>query len=106
MDNPTQYQPDEVTPTGDTLRESLETLGMSQSDFASRTGLSGTLVNQILEGTASITSETAIAIEDATGIPAEFWLNRDSRYQAFLARSSQPNHFADIGKMVAPSESQ
>lgn len=100
MDKPTQYQPDLVTPPGDTLQETLEALGMSPDEFAARTELPIDLLNQILEGTARITTEEALAFAKVIGTSAQFWLNREENYQAFLARSTSSNHSPDSGKMV------
>ena len=84
MDKPTQYQPDLVTPPGDTLQETLEALGMSQTDFAHKSGLSEDTLSQILAGTTPITPEIAAALEKAIGTSAQFWLNRESSYQTWL----------------------
>lgn len=87
MDKPTEYQPDLVTPPGETLQETLEALDMSPVEFVARTGLPIDLLKQILEGSAPMTPETARAFEKAIGIPTQFWLNLESSYQAFVARS-------------------
>ena len=94
MNKPTEYQPDVVTPPGETLRETLEALSMSQADFASRTGLSKKTINLIVQGTAPITHETALAFEKVIGASAQFWLNLESSYQAFLARQEEKARFA------------
>ena len=87
MDIPTEYQPDTASPPGETLQETLDFLEMSRTDFAHKSGLSEGTVNQILADTTPVTPDIAAALEKAIGIPAPFWLNRESRYQAFLAES-------------------
>lgn len=83
-----RYAPQDRTPPGDTLAETLEALGMSQVELAERVGLSRKTVNQITRGFAPITAETAVKLETALGTPAAFWLNLDANYQEFLARQA------------------
>ena len=88
-----RYAPQDRTPPGDTLAETLEALGMTQIDLADRVGLSRKTINQIIQGVAPITAETAIKLETALGTPAAFWLNLDANYQEFLARKKQQESF-------------
>lgn len=88
-----RYAPQDRTPPGDTLAETLEALGMTQIDLADRVGLSRKTVNQIIQGVAPITAETALKLETALGTPAAFWLNLDANYQEFLARKAQQVEF-------------
>ncbi len=67
---------------------------MTQMDLADRVGLSRKTVNQIIQGVAPITAETAVKLELALGTPAAFWLNLDANYQEFLARKAQETQFA------------
>jgi len=82
----TEYAPDSASPPGETLRETLETIGMSQAELASRTGRPRKVINEIVKGKAPITARTAIQLERALGIPARFWNNRERRYREALAR--------------------
>jgi HTH-type transcriptional regulator/antitoxin HigA len=92
---PLAYSPQDRTPPGDTLAETLESLGMTQIELSDRVGLSRKTINQIIQGIAPITAETAVKLETALGTPAAFWLNLDANYQEFLARKAQQEQFAD-----------
>jgi len=85
----TAYTPTEVLAPGETLRETLETLEMSQTQLAQRTGLSSKHINQIIQGQSSLTHETAIAFERATGVPARFWNSLESQYRDHVAREHE-----------------
>ncbi len=91
MDNPTvnQYKPDSVSPPGETLLETLETIGMSQAELAERTGRPLKTINEIINGKTAITPETALQLERVLGIPARFWSNRERHYREFLARAKE-----------------
>src|ERR1700722_5530900 len=91
---PIRYAPQDRTPPGDSLAETLEALGMTQIELADRVGLSRKTINQIIQGIAPITAETAVKLETALGTPAAFWLNLDANYQEFIARQAQEEQFA------------
>lgn len=88
-----QYNPDFVTPPGETLLETLEVIGMSQAEFAERTGRPKKTVNEIIRGKAAITPETALQFEKVLGVPAGFWINREQNYQEWLAREQEKSNF-------------
>jgi HTH-type transcriptional regulator / antitoxin HigA len=80
------FRPDYAIPPGETLRDSLDALGMTQADLARRTGLSTKHINQIIQGLAPITPDTALALERVVGVPARFWNALEANYQAQLLR--------------------
>lgn len=88
-----QYNPDFVTPPGETLLETLEVIGMTQAEFAERTGRPKKTVNEIIRGKAAITPETALQFEKVLGVPASFWINREQNYQEWLAREQEKSNF-------------
>jgi len=75
-----------VSPPGETLRETLETIGISRRELAARIGRPVRTVEGIVRGEAAITSEMAIQLECVLGIPASFWQNRERNYRAYLSR--------------------
>lgn len=85
----TAYQPDYVSPPGETLLETLVMRGLSQAELAERTGRPKKTINEIVQGKAAITPETAMQLELVLGVPATFWLARESQYRAFLARQEE-----------------
>src|SRR5487761_2490736 len=87
-----EYAPDMVSPPGETLLETLEELGMAQAELARRIGRPKKTVNEIVQGKAAITAETALQFERALGIPAKFWLTREAQYRESLARVDECDH--------------
>lgn len=85
----TAYKPDYVSPPGETVLDTLEMLGLSQAELAERTGRPKKTINEIVQGKAAITPETAMQFELVLGVPATFWLARESQYRAFLARQEE-----------------
>lgn len=81
-----QYDPDVVSPPGETLRETLDALGLSQAELAERMGRPKKTINEIIKGKAALTPDTALQLERVLGIPAGFWSKRDYHYREFLAK--------------------
>ena len=88
------YLPADLPLPGDTLRETLEELEMSQSKLAARTGLTLKHINQIVMGNAGFTPATSIAIERATGVPASFWNSLEADYQDHKVRTEELDNLA------------
>lgn len=56
------------------LEEFLKPLGVSQTEFAERIGVSYVRLNAIINGRRGVTPNTALRLERATGMDADFWL--------------------------------
>jgi transcriptional regulator with XRE-family HTH domain len=80
------FQPDYISPPGDTLKEVLEMQGLSQADFAVRCGMAEKTISQIINSVAPITVETAEKFELVTGVPATFWNRRELTYREAISR--------------------
>lgn len=80
------YRPNYAIPPGETLRETIETCGMTQTELAERTGMPIKAVNAIITGKASIAEETALHFERVLSVSASFWNNLERNYQEARAR--------------------
>jgi len=89
-----QYEPDVVSPPGETLAETIEALGMSQAQLAERIGRCKKMINEIIKGKAPITARMSIELERVLGVPAGFWNNRERHYREFLARKEEQERLA------------
>jgi HTH-type transcriptional regulator/antitoxin HigA len=85
------YDPDYTVAPGESLRSTLQHLGMTQAEFAQRAGLSLKHVNQIALGVAPITHETAFAFEKVTAVPARVWNGLEANYRDRLVRAEDKN---------------
>jgi addiction module HigA family antidote len=56
------------------LEEFLRPLGISQSAFAIRLGVSFPRLNEIVRKKRSVTADTALRLERVLEMPADFWL--------------------------------
>jgi addiction module HigA family antidote len=56
------------------LEEFLKPLGLSQSAFAVRLGVSFPRLNEIVRRKRAVTPDSALRLERVLGMPADFWL--------------------------------
>ena len=56
------------------LEEFLKPLGITQSEFAIRLGVSFPRLNEIIRAKRSVTPDTALRLARVLGISADFWL--------------------------------
>lgn len=80
---------------------------MTQRELATRMNRPPQVINEIIGGKKSITSETAIGLETALGISATFWLNLESSYRLTIARNQEKEALAvyeDVLKEYPVSE--
>ncbi len=84
--NKFRFEPDYAIPPGETLVETLESIGMTQAELAARTGRPLKTINEIAKGRTVITPQTALQFEKVLAIPASFWNSLETRYQQSLAK--------------------
>ena len=70
---------------GEHLAEELKALNMSAAELARKIDVPTNRVTQILNGTRSITGDTALRLGHFFGTSAQFWLNLQSLYDLRLA---------------------
>ncbi len=91
METKRTYAPHELqssTPIhpGEILKDELEAREISQRKFATVIGVSYSVLNEVINGKRPISTEYALKIEAATGIPAYIWVNMQSAYNMQIAR--------------------
>ena len=70
---------------GKHLAEELETLDLSAAELARKMNVPTNRITQIVNGTRSITGDTALRLAHFFGTSAQFWLNLQSLYDLRLA---------------------
>ncbi len=71
---------------GEHLAEELQALDMSAAELARKIDVPTNRVTQILNGTRTITGDTALRLAHFFGTSAQFWLNLQSLYDLRLAQ--------------------
>lgn len=70
---------------GEHLAQELDALDMSAAELARKIRVPTNRVTQILNGTRSITGDTALRLAHFFGTSAQFWLNLQSLYDLRIA---------------------
>lgn len=82
------WRPTWRVPPGEILAEILEERGISQTDLAKRMDRPVKTINEIVNGRAALTPETALQLELALGTSATVWTGLEARYREQLARET------------------
>jgi antitoxin HigA-1 len=91
------------THPGEMLREEfLKPLGLTQTEFAARLGVSYPRLNEIVRGKRSLTPSTALRLARVLGMSAAFWLGLQQDWDLWhAARSEEADRIARL-KPLSP----
>ena len=81
------------------LEEFLKPLGVSQSAFAIRLGVSFPRLNEIVRGKRGVTPDTALRLAQVTGMSADFWLGLQQDWDLWHAlrrRAAEISHLKPL----------
>lgn len=84
-----RYISDLAIHVGEFLKETLEEIGMTQVELANRLGRPVQAINEIIKGKKSITSKTALELENVLKIPSHIWIGLETEYQIVLAKQEE-----------------
>ena len=73
---------------GELLQRELLAREWTQKDLASIIGRPHQAINEIIKGNKQITPETAIELSTAFGASPDYWMNLESQYRLFLAKTT------------------
>ena len=79
------------------LEEFLKPLGVSQSAFAKRLGVSYPRLNEVVRGRRGVTPDTALRLARVTGMSADFWLGLQQDWD--LWHAAAPSRAAAIAAL-------
>jgi len=95
--------PTEIPPVGPgemLLEEFLKPLGISQSAFAVRLGVSFPRLNEVIRGKRAVTPDTALRLAQVTGMSADFWLGLQTDWDLWHAlRSKDAKQIAKLAPL-------
>jgi len=86
------------------LEEFLKPLGISQSAFAIRLGVSFPRLNEIIRQKRSVTPDTALRFAQVTGMSADFWLGLQLDWDLWhLLRSKDAERISKLSPLPRAS---
>ena len=83
----TNIHPDYASPPGDMLAETIEYLGITQTELARRMVRPIKTIHEIVQAKAAVTADTALELEHILGVPAHLWMNMEANHREYLART-------------------
>lgn len=89
MTTNTYYQSDLAIHVGEFLAETIESIGMSQTELAKRMNRPHQAINEIVAGKKSVTPQTALELESVTKVPAHIWMGLETEYQMVKAKQEE-----------------
>jgi len=84
---------------GEHLAEELEALEMSAAELARKIAVPTNRVTQILNGTRSITGDTALRLAHFFGTSPQFWLNLQTLYDVRIAEQKAGKAIRHLPKL-------
>ena len=69
------------------IKPELEERGISQKDFAKMVGIQASLLSEVLNGKRTLTTDLAVKIESAIGLPAKILLSAQTQYELESAKA-------------------
>src|ERR1700674_1941836 len=81
MPTSSAFEPDWVSPPGDTIMDILKERNISVAEFGKRMGQTAQEVNDLIDGRLTISIAVARALQSTLGGSVEFWISRDFHYR-------------------------
>lgn len=72
---------------GEMIKDEIESRGISQRKLADMTGISPTVLNEVLNSKRSVSTEYALLFEAALGIDADIWIGLQNDYDKQKAKA-------------------
>lgn len=84
---------------GTYIREILEELDLSQSEFARALGVSPMRVSHVVRGTRPVTAELALRLGRALGQSPQYWINLQANYDLKTAELSLGTRLDSVAEL-------
>jgi len=95
------YTPNIALHPGRTIAKALDNEGLTQKSLSERMGITEKHLSFIINGVASITSDTALLLENALGGSASFWMNLEKEYQITKSRIERKRFLEEETKLIS-----
>ena len=76
------------THPGEVVKDELEARNITQKDLARALGISGSVLNEIINAKRPVTAKTALLFEAALDIPADVLMSIQTKYNLHQAREN------------------
>ena len=84
------------------IKPELEERGISQKDFAKMVGVQASHLSEVLNGKRALTTDLAVKIESAIGLPAKVLLAAQTQYELESANPASDNKEKETISITIP----
>ncbi len=84
------------------IKPELVERGISQKTFAKTIGVQPSHLSEVLNGKRALTTELAMKIEDAIGLPAKILLAAQAQYNVEIAKTKQNDNMHETVSLTIP----
>src|SRR5574344_2540818 len=74
---------------GEMIKDEIECRGMTQKKLSAMTGITPSVLNEVLNGKRPVTTEYALLFEAALGIDADIWIGLQADYDVITAKRNK-----------------
>ena len=84
------------------IKPELVERGISQKAFAKTIGVQPSHLSEVLNGKRALTTELAMKIEDAIGLPAKILLAAQAQYNVEISKTTQNDNMHETVSLTIP----
>ena len=84
------------------IKPELVERGISQKAFAKTIGVQPSHLSEVLNGKRALTTELAMKIEDAIGLPAKILLSAQAQYNVEISETTQSDSVHETVSLTIP----
>ena len=100
-----RFTPIEAIHPSELIKDELKARGMQKKELAERLGMKAPNLSRLLNAKENITSAMALKLEDAFGIPADYWMGLQLEYdrdiEAIRLRDEAEIHTSQVEKALS-----
>ncbi len=85
------------------IKPELVERGISQKAFAKTIGVQPSHLSEVLNGKRALTTELAMKIEDAIGLPAKILLAAQAQYNVEISKTTQSDSMHETVSLTIPT---
>lgn len=91
-----------ATHPGEMIKDELQERKMTQKQLEELTGIKQSVISETINGKRSLSLNFAIALEKVFGIPADVWMNMQTKYDIDIANIAKRDNKSETVKLTIP----
>lgn len=91
-----------ATHPGEMIKDEMQERKMTQKQLEELTGIKQSVISETINGKRSLSLNFAIALEKVFGIPADVWMNMQTKYDIDIANIAKRDNKSETVKLTIP----